>query len=70
MNYLLSNYKLSTKEIIQSAFISEYGLRHLELAKEGSKWGHRIIAMIELCPILGIVASIIERLVAQCFYAL
>jgi hypothetical protein len=66
---LLQNYALSTRDMIQSLFVSEYGLRHLAQAKteEGfCKWGHRIIAVIQLCPVLGLIATIIESIIAKC----
>jgi hypothetical protein len=68
-NYLLNDYSLSTGEVLQSLFVSEYGLRHWALSKAQTecKWGHRIIAVIELCPLIGLVATIIEGLVANCF---
>ncbi len=67
-NYLLNNYNLSKWEVLQSLFVSEYGLRHLAHSKTQSqyKWGHRIIAAIELCPVIGLIASIIEGLIARC----
>ena len=67
-NYLLDNYKLSNCEMSQSLFVSEYGLRHWAHSKKQTpyKWGHRIIATIELCPLIGLIATIIERLVASC----
>ena len=66
-NVLLNNYNLSFGEVIQSLFVSEYGLRHLEQAKIQTEceWGHRIIAVIELCPLLGFIVSIIEALIAS-----
>src|SRR3990167_9256952 len=67
--YLLNNYSLSTCEVFQSLFVSEYGLRHLEAAnaKEEYRWGHRMIALIELCPLMGLLVSIIEAIVSKCF---
>lgn len=61
-NYLLKNQNLSCFEIVQSLFISEYGLRHLKIARSDSAYwlGHAIIAMIELTPIVGLVATVIE----------
>lgn len=63
--YFLDNYSLSEKEILQSLFISEYGLRHLNQARRypQHKWGHRMIAYIELCPLIGVIASLIEAIV-------
>ncbi len=66
-NYLLDNYSLSKREVLQSLFVSEYGLRHWAHSKKQTyKWGHRIIAVIELCPLIGLIATIIEGLAASC----
>jgi hypothetical protein len=67
-NYRLTNYNLSSFEVFKSIFVSEYGLRHLQLANEQpqNKWGHRIIAIIELCPLIGLIATIIEAIVVKC----
>ncbi len=67
-SYLLKNYQLSGCELFQSLFVSEYGLRHLAQTKkdESRKWGHRLIAAIELCPVIGLVATLIEAIVAKC----
>jgi hypothetical protein len=67
-NYLLDNYSLSKCEILQSLFVSEYGLRHWAHSKKQTpyKWGHRIIALTELCPLIGLIATIIEKLVVSC----
>lgn len=69
MDYLLSNYKLSACEILQSFAVSEYGLRHVREAKTKgqSKWLHRCIAAIEFCPILGLAATVIEFLSSKLF---
>ncbi|MBA3723101.1 MAG: hypothetical protein H0W88_11975 [Parachlamydiaceae bacterium] len=66
-NYLLNNYNLSARETLQTIFISEYGLRHLEQSTIQSPYqmGHRIIAIIELCPFAGLVATVIEGIVAK-----
>lgn len=67
-NYLLDNYNLTKLEVLKSFVVSEYGLRHLAQAKTQTqhKWGHRIIAAIELCPIVGLIATLIEAIVARC----
>ncbi len=67
-NYLLANYNLSKYELLQSVFISEYGLRHWAHSKKQTpyKWGHKMIAVIELCPLIGLIATIIEGLIASC----
>lgn len=61
-NYLLKNQYLSCFEIAQSLFVSEYGLRHLKLARSDSKYwlGHAVIATIELMPIVGLVGTATE----------
>lgn len=41
-----------------------YGVRHLDMSEECTTplaWGHRVIAVIELIPILGGLAALIER---------
>ncbi len=63
-SYFLSDYNLSYRQIVQSFVLSEYGLRHLQASKKRSKtrWGHRFIAVVELCPLIGLIVSIIERI--------
>jgi hypothetical protein len=65
--YLLINYKPSNLEILQSLFISEYGLRHLNLAeiRPQHKWRHWVIAIIEICPWFGLIPTMIEAFVAK-----
>ncbi len=64
-DYLLTDYKLSCSELIQSLIVSEYGLRHLEEAnlQPELRWGHRLIAVIEFVPVLGQIAMLIEWIV-------
>lgn len=66
-NYLLDNYSISKRELLQSFFVSEYGLRHWAQSKKQTecKWRHRIIAGIELCPLIGLLATITEKLGAS-----
>ena len=65
---MLDNYSLSGSEVLQSLFVGEYGLRHLALSKAPcTRWGHRIIAVIELCPLVGLIAMLIEAIVFKCF---
>lgn len=68
LDYSLANYHLNKKECLQSFFISEIGLRHArEALKKGSNWrGHVIIAIVELIPGLGFIASLIEKIVVVC----
>lgn len=66
-------YKLSCHDALRSAFVSPYAQRHLELANHGKttigqRWGHRIIAAIEFIPVLGLLASLVERVVALFFH--
>lgn len=62
-NYFLYNYNLTWGETFQSLLLSEYGLRHRTYAS----FTHRIIAAIELCPILGALASLIEYVAANLY---
>lgn len=68
--YLISDYKLSCVELLQSLIVSEYGLRHWHEANLGleHKWGHRIIALIEFVPVLGQGVTVIEGVVFYCLY--
>lgn len=63
-SYLLDDYHLTTKEIIRSAFWSEYAVRHFVKANECSasedRFIHRLIGLVESIPIVGAVASAIE----------
>jgi hypothetical protein len=61
----LNNYELTSSQWIQSLFISEYGLRHLEQSCENGKsqWGHRVVGIIQLFPVIGLIATAIEALV-------
>lgn len=65
---ILNNYRLSNSEILQSVFVSEYGCRHWAQAKiEGqNKWGHRLIALLEFCPVLGWLATLVEACFVHC----
>jgi hypothetical protein len=68
-NYLLNDYNLSSFQLVHSVFVSEYGLRHWSesIIYPERKWGHRIIAAIEFIPLVGLVATIIEAIVAKIF---
>lgn len=62
-------YALSPCEALYSPIVSPYGMRHLQLSfftelSCSQRWGHRVIAVLELIPIIGFLASIIERVVA------
>ncbi|MFN4173642.1 MAG: hypothetical protein ACK4HV_00860 [Parachlamydiaceae bacterium] len=43
-----------------------YAARHIDLAKKNGKLGHLAIAVIELMPIIGAVAALIEKIFAAC----
>lgn len=58
----LSNYQLSTKKIFRSLLFSEYAVRHWQEASSSGKKGHYAIALIEFIPVLGAIASLIERI--------
>lgn len=61
----LSDYQLSNKQLFKSFFCSEYAIRHLNEAKASNSAKHYVIALIEFVPILGGIASLIERLAAK-----
>lgn len=65
--YLLSNYKLSCPELLQSLVVSEYGLRHLEQARldVDCRWGHRVIACVHFTPVLGQLAMLVEYIISH-----
>ncbi len=66
-DWFLPNYHLSCLELLQSVFVSEYGLRHLRQADlhPDRKWEHRLIAVIEFVPLLGQIAMLIEWVAFQ-----
>lgn len=59
---LLRDGNLNCGEIITSLFLSEYAMRHLKEAKKSphGKWGHRIVAVLQFCPVVGLIATWIE----------
>lgn len=70
-NYLLTaherGYALSIQECLTFAFTAPYAERHLELSQTGCeayRFGHKILAVIERVPIVGLLASLMERIVA------
>lgn len=74
MSLRLDNYNLNRVEWCYSiATVSGLPLakRHWEASHSAStqalKWGHRIIAIIEACPILGAVVALIEIIIAKVF---
>lgn len=71
-NYLIDDYSLTGFQFLRSLVVSEYGLRHLEKADRKPKYalGHRIIAVLELTPLIGLIVSIVERIVQLIYQAL
>lgn len=69
--YLLDNYCLSGGQFARSLLISEYGLRHLERADAKPKYafGHRLLAAIEIIPVIGLIISIAELLFRAIYLA-
>lgn len=62
----IRGYSFSRKEALVSPIISPYAVRHLRLSysqeiSKAEKWGHRVIATIQFIPIIGLLASLIER---------
>jgi hypothetical protein len=60
---LTIDYSLSIREVLLFPLIPAYGIRHFR--KEG--WENKIIGAIELCPGIGFVAALIERIVYAIF---
>lgn len=68
------SYRLSCMEALKSPAISPFACRHLDLANHpkataGQRWGHRVIAAIEFIPVIGLFASLIERIIAVFLYS-
>lgn len=68
-------YQLSTTDALLSPVLSPYAMRHLDLANKTNtpfvqKWGHRIIAAIQFIPVVGMLACLIERIVALACHAI
>lgn len=66
------SYHFSCKDALLSPFVSPYAVRHLHLARHDGascmqRWGHRLIAAIQFIPVLGMLASLIERVAALVF---
>lgn len=63
-----NQYSISTHELLKCPILSPYAQRHFELSDvekvTSVKWGHRIIGIIESIPLVGLIASLIERIVA------
>lgn len=60
-----NGYSVSSSEAILSPLVSPYAARHLALSKTNGavRWGHRAIALLQSIPIVGLLASLIERIV-------
>lgn len=67
LNLRLDDYQLTKWQVIQSVFVSDYAIRHWNCAIEQKSWGHLSIALLEFMPLVGVVASIIERVVVFIF---
>lgn len=74
LNYTLADYKRE-HEGYQTSYFQKfrfllngapYANRHWQLGNKEGKWGHRTIAVIEYCPIIGSLAALFERLVVSC----
>lgn len=66
MDLFIDSYEFGVKSLI----CPEYGLRHLEKAKSVDGFGrlaHRVIGIIECCPVLGHAVSLIEGVVHHFF---
>jgi serine/threonine protein phosphatase PrpC len=68
MYYTLTNhpngYHLSRNECLLSLGLGiglPYTKRHWELSQKGHVWGHRVIAVLEAIPLIGILAALLER---------
>lgn len=62
-------YTFSNSETLESLIVSPYAIRHFELANDSKlskkvQWAHRIIGTIQSIAIIGLLASLIERIVA------
>lgn len=65
-------YHLSCTQALQSSLLSPFAQRHLDLANASQatctqRWGHRVIAAIQFIPVVGLLASLIERIVCLVF---
>lgn len=61
-------YHLSCSEALYAPIVSPFAIRHLELAESPhctamQRLGHRVIAVIEFIPVVGLLATLIERVV-------
>ncbi len=65
MNLFLDNYDLTKIELCTSFLCPTYGLRHW--AKGSSDWRHYAIAVIQLCPAIGPLASAVEWIAFKIF---
>lgn len=68
-------YRFSCKNALYAPLVSPYAVRHLFLAKAKDtstiqRWGHFAIATIQFIPVIGLLASLIERIVCLAFKSL
>jgi hypothetical protein len=74
-NYSLDNHSLgystTLSEKLLGLVVSPYAIRHAELSNSAKtsnhRLGHRIIAAIEFIPLVGALASLIERVVVHVY---
>jgi serine/threonine protein phosphatase PrpC len=78
LNYSLADhpqgYAINWYDVLPGFIHSPYAIRHLELANSSEtprshRLGHRLIAALEFIPVLGFLASLIERIVIAVFNA-
>lgn len=67
LNFRLDSYDLTKWELTRSLFLSEYSIRHFNQGLEEKKFGHFAICVIEAIPLVGILASLIERIVVYLY---
>jgi hypothetical protein len=65
----IRGYQLTNKETLQGIVLSPFVSRHADLAKNKStprtqRFGHYFLAIVESIPLVGMLASLIERIVA------
>lgn len=73
MNLWLNDYNLSRNEILFAsltltggALVTKHWSQSNEAISTATKWGHRIVALIEAIPLLGGLVALIETIAARC----
>lgn len=69
--YFLPTYSTTCLEKIFFPIISPFAFHHLQEANQHpeAKWGHRAIAVLEFCPVVGPIFSIIEAILSSFYKA-